>query len=206
MRKITCHCDQVFNADIPELVNLDNNPEVIARIQDGSFLACVCPSCNAELHTDLKTRFEWPSRKTNLVLIPEIERLSCLSGNLEAENDAQVVIGFAELSDRITVLSEFFDPVIIETIKYHLALKARETAGDLKLVILFDNKQDNGDLVFHIHGLKSDEMAVTKVPGKIYKTIQQDFLAHPETEPYASLRNGSWISVQNILIEDSTND
>lgn len=206
MRKLTCPCEQVFNFDFPEVVNLDSTPELIKKIEDGSFLSCVCPSCNSELHTDLKTRLEWPSKKTSIVLIPESDRAAFLSGNLPQENNAQIVIGFAELSDRIAVIAQNLDPLVIETIKYHLVLKAGETNSYSKLAILFDKIKENGDIEFHIHGLKPDEVAITIIPGHVYETIQKDIGEHPENERYVSLCNGSYLSVQNIFTDDVSND
>ena len=34
MRKLTCHCEQVFNVDLPESVNLDTNPEIVCRYRE----------------------------------------------------------------------------------------------------------------------------------------------------------------------------
>jgi len=205
MRKITCHCEQVFSVDIPDVVNLDTSEGTIEKIENGSFLACVCPACNSTLHTDLRTRFEWPSKKSNLVLIPEIERLAFMSGNLETETDAQTVIGFAELSDRISVLKENLEPLAVEAVKYHLAVKANTESPEARLTILFEKKCADGDLEFHLHGLKAGEVAVTVIPMRIYDSIIRDIAAHPDVEPYASLRNGTYLSVRNILIEDATN-
>ncbi len=205
MRKITCPCEQVFSVDIPEVVNLDTSSDTIEKIENGSFLACICPACNSVLHTDIRTRFEWPSKKTNLLLIPEIERLAFMSGNLETEADAQTVIGFAELSDRIAVLKEGLDPLAIEAVKYHLAVKAGTASPEARLTILFEKKRENGDLEFHIHGLKADEVAITVIPPRIYDNLINDIASHPDTEPYTSLCNGTYLSVQNILIEDGSN-
>jgi len=206
VRKITCPCDQVFSVDIPETVNLDSSEETIARIENGSFLSCVCPSCNSVLHTDLRTRFEWPSKKTNILLIPEMERIAFLSGNLETDPDAETVIGFAELADRVSALKDGLEPLAVEAVKYHLATKARSTSPSSQLTILYERKRENGDLEFHIHGLKTDEVAVTVIPPRVYDGIVKDIGEHPDGEPYASLRNGSYLSIQNILIEDGPND
>ncbi len=205
MRKLTCPCDQVFSVDFPESVNLDSAPETTENIKNGSFLSCICPSCNAVLHTEFNTRFEWPSKKVNIKLIPEVERVSFLSGNMKEESDVQIVIGFAELSDRISVLENNLDPLIIEAIKYHLVLKASENNPEAKIIILFEGFKKNGDLEFHIHGLKTDQVAVTLVPSTIYETLKTEAHDHPEAEPFASLVNGSYVSVQNILIEEIPN-
>jgi hypothetical protein len=206
MRKLACPCEQVFNYDFPDSVNLDSNPEIIRTIEDGSFLSCVCPACNTVLHTDLKTRIEWPSKKTNLLLIPEIDRLSYLAGSLPPEDDAQIVIGFAELADRIAVIGQNLDPLVIESIKYHLALKAGESNSEAGLTILFEKKNEKGDIEFHIHGIKPDEVALTLVPAHVYDAIRKDILENPDKEPYASLKKGPYMSVQNLLEEDTQND
>jgi hypothetical protein len=206
MRKLTCHCDQVFNVDIPDTFNLDDNPEVIAQIADGSFLSCVCPTCEAELHTDLKTRLDWPSKKASIVLIPEIDRFAYSTGMIPSETDAQVVIGFAELADRVAALQENLDPVAVETIKYHLIEKALESVPDAKITILFERRTDAGELEFHIHGIREGEVAVTKVPESLYNSIAADSKDHPDKDPYPLLKNGTYVSVKNILFEDDQNE
>jgi hypothetical protein len=203
MRKLTCHCEQVFNVDLPETVNLDSDPGIIAQIADGSFLSCVCPTCGAYLHTDLRTRLEWPSKNVKLELIPEIDRLSFLSGTIAPVDVTDVVVGFAELADRVAVIRAGLDTIAIEALKYHLAAKAMESASDIKPVILFERTTESGNLEFHIHGIKKGEVAVSIVPLKIYDALRKEFGEEPDGELFASLRNGAYVSYQNILIEDT---
>lgn len=201
MRKLTCHCEQVFNVDLPESVNLDTNPKIVADIASGAFLSCVCPSCNSVLHTDLKTRVEWPSKKATLTLIPEIDRLSYLSGSLSEGDGTTVVIGYAELADRVAVLASGLDPLAIEALKYHLAVKAQESSGGAKTSIYFERVTESGDVVFHIHGLKENEVAVMTIPASVYASVRADIKANPNDETYAALAHGNYLSYQNILIE-----
>lgn len=201
MRKLTCHCEQVFNVDLPESVDLDANPETIANIANGSFLSCVCPACNSVLHTDLKTKVEWPSKKSTLTLIPEIDRLTFLSGNLNEISGTTVVIGYAELADRVAVITNALDPVAIEALKYHLAVKAAETAQSAKTSIYFERTTESGDIVFHIHGLKENEVAVMTVPADVYRSVLADIKANPADDTYTALVRGDYLSYQNILIE-----
>lgn len=206
MRKLTCHCEQVFNVDLPEVVNLDETPGIIAQIAEGSFLTCVCPTCNGELHTDLETRLEWPSKKTALLLLPEIERLNFLAGNRTCAADCEVVIGYPELADRVAVRAEGLDPLVVETLKYHLAAKALDSGTDKKIQIFFEKRLPNGDLEFHIHGLKDGEVAITVIPSHLYESIRHDAAEHPENDLYSSIQRGAYLSYQNILIEEGDND
>lgn len=204
MRKMTCPCEQIFSVDFPEIIDLDSMPEVIGNIKNGSFLTCICPSCNAELRTEFATKFEWKSKKINLQLIPEIERLSFLGGKTDGEPDVQTVIGFAELCDRVSVLEKNLNPLTIEAIKYHLITKAQETHSNSKILIFFESQNEKNFLEFHIHGLRANEVAVTHIPMQLYDTIQKD-AQYPDKEPFSSLVNGSYISVQNILFEETQN-
>lgn len=203
MRKITCHCEQVFNVDLPESVNLDLEPGIINDISNGSFLSCVCPTCGAVLHTDLKTRIEWPSHGLTLTLIPEIERLSYLSGNYAEKIDNSVVIGYAELADRVAVVAADLDPLAVEYLKYHLAVKALESNESSKIAVYFEKRTEGGDIALHIHGIKDNEVAVFTVPSHVYEEILRDTQKKPKDETCAALTNGQYVSYQNILIENN---
>lgn len=201
MRKITCHCDQTFSVDLPETVNLDENPGIIGDIADGSFLTCICPSCKTELHTDLETDILWPSKRVNLRLIPGIDRFSFLSGKKTAPDGFQVVIGYPELADRVAVLNAGLDPLAVEALKYRLLEKASETPTENEPAVYFEKMTDGGALEFHIHGLKKDEIAVSAVPFSVYEKIQAMIAADPDNELFTALKNGSYISVQNVFSE-----
>lgn len=202
MRKLTCHCDQTFNVDLPETVDLDERKELVGSIADGSFLSCVCPRCNAVLHTDVRTLLKWQSKRVSIDLIPETDRIPFLSGSVPGAPGAEVVIGYPELADRVAVIDAGLDPLVIEAVKYHLSAKAKESSADARPLVFFEKKNAAGDLEFHIHGLKKDEIAITTVPYRVYETIAKDAAEHPDEEIFASLRNGAYLSVQNILIED----
>ncbi|MBN2812361.1 MAG: hypothetical protein JXP39_10760 [Spirochaetales bacterium] len=206
MRELTCHCDQTFSVDLPETVNLDERPEVIDAIDDGSFLSCVCPSCNAQLNTDLRTEVLWPSKHARLLLIPEADRMLFFSGKLEIPEGTQVVIGYPELADRIAALKAGLDVTAVETLKYHLAEQAEQTNPGKSVRIYFESANDSEALEFHIHGLRDDEVAVTKIPMKLYHSIRQSISNNPDDDVSKAVCNGSYISWQNILIEDNGND
>ncbi len=202
MRKITCHCEQEFSVDIPETVDLDKNPAILSDVATGTFLACVCPACNAELHLDLRTTFEWPSKGIVLTLIPELERLSLLSGAIAPRAGETFVAGYAELADRLAVLSAGLEPVAIEALKLRLLERARETNPANSPTLIFERSTESGDLVFHAHGVRDGEVAVTTVPRRIYDAILEEYGKNPDNEDFKALVNGSYISVRNVIVED----
>jgi hypothetical protein len=139
------------------------------------------------------------------MLLPELDRLSFVSKRTEVEESLSVVIGYPELADRVAVLGSGLDPLSVETLKYHLILKARESAtGEVE--IFFEKRNENGDLEFHIHGLKEGEIAITHIPYSLYESIHTEVAAHPEDEPQSCLAVGPYISVHNILIEEKPNE
>ncbi len=201
MRTITCHCDHTFEADLPETADLDRSPELVSAIADGSFLSCRCPSCGANLHTDLDTLVTWPSRNMKLALVSEVSRLAVLSGHAEVPEFFDAVVGFAELADRVAVFAAGLDPLTVETLKFHLASKALDSMPTGKPVITFEGLDDQGSLRFHIHGLRAGEVAVSAIPRSLYDSVSSEIAANPDEEPQCCLRNGPYLSVQNLELE-----
>ncbi len=206
MRKITCNCEQTFTADLPDEVDLDQSPDTVQSINEGTFLSCICPACGAELHTDLETRVVWPSRSMKLVLVPELSRFAVLSGRYEAAEGYDLVVGYAELADRVTVYRDGLDPLAVEALKFHLVQKALESSPESAPIISFEGVDADSNLVFHVHGLRDSEIAVMKVPEKLYQTVYGSVTAKPDEEPHSLLRNGAYLSVQNLAFGGSDND
>ncbi len=204
MRKITCPCEQVFKAEIPETVNLDNDKDALDKIIKGTILSCICPSCNAELNLDLPLTVSWPSRRTTIHMVPEIERLSLISGKTAMKKNTEYVVGYAELVDRVSVLRDNLEPVVVESIKLRLLEKARESVTSDRPVILYEKNTPDNDLEFHIHGLRENEVAVTRIPRHLYDSVLEHYQSNPEQEDYTALRNGGYLSVRNILLEESS--
>lgn len=203
MRKITCHCEQTFSVDLPETVNLDDNPDIIRDIADGSFLTCICPACEAELHTDLETDILWPSKNLKLKLIPEIERFSFMSGKKKIPEGFQLVIGYPELADRTAVVNANLDPLVMEALKYHLLEKAAEMSPEGEPSVYFEKLTDSGALEFHMYGIKKDEVALSVIPPTLYEKVKAMADSEPDGELFSALRNGPYISVQNVFSENN---
>jgi len=203
VRKITCPCEQTFKADIPETVNLDKDKDCLDKLMDGTLLSCICPTCNTELNLDIPLTVFWPSRKATIMMIPEMERLALVSGKVPAKKNADYVVGYAELVDRVAVLRDGFEPVVIEALKYRLLQKAEESKPRTSPVVLYEKRDEAGDLEFHIHGIRENEVAVTHIPSHLYDSVLADWKADSDREDYTALKNGAYLSVRNILLEDS---
>lgn len=201
MRSIKCHCEHVFEADLPEIVDLDKEPDLVQKIISGSFLGTVCPACGTNLHPELKTRIDWPSRSVHFELIPELERTSFMAGTTEHAADCTPVIGYPELADRIAVINANLDPMTVEALKFMLLQHADSDSQSSQPIAIFEGRPQAEVLEFHIHGIKKDEVAVSRVPYSLYEKVYADIQEHPEKEPYIFLKNQSYISIQNICFE-----
>lgn len=202
MRTIICNCEQKFNVDLPETINLDLDPQLIKEIQDGSFLTCICPTCGSTIKTDLKTTILWPSKNITILLIPENER----NMFLDIQNmQTQYVIGYPELVERIAVFSSDLNPLYIEALKYYLYVQANESTQNQDITIFFNSLNQEKELLFYVYGMKENEIAVTKVPMRFYESIKSSAPESSKKELFESLIYNNYISINNILFEDNNN-
>jgi hypothetical protein len=86
----------------------------------------------------------------------------------------------------------------VEALKYYLYLKAEESFPDQEALIWY-HSFDSGGIEFHIHGIKAEEVAVTKVPGELYEKTLSEFRRNPRGGVFSDLRVGSYLSVLNTM-------
>ena len=197
MRILTCNCDHTFEADLNDLVNLDEEPQQLIALASGNFMSAICPACATILKPEFPLTLVWPSHRIEYFVIPEWD-------SVEPENsgtypkDIEILVGYPELADRIAVIQANLDPVAVEALKYYLLLKASEAAPDASAIVWFHSRTDEY-LEFHLHGLREGEAAITRIPSSVYDRTLADYSAHPDSEPFISLRKGSYLSVRNLM-------
>jgi hypothetical protein len=207
-KKIACFCENTFVADVPEEINLDADPHYIEDIVAGNFLNFTCTSCGKRLKPEFPLTVRWPAKNAVLEALPELDRgefyrrakTDKKSGD-KSSQQTETVIGYPELSERVAVLRDGLSPDAVEAIKYYLFMKADEAYPDADLSIWYQGK-DAAALVFHLHGIKKDEVAVMKAPLAIYEKTLADFERDPAAEPFSLLRYKGYCSIQNELRPD----
>jgi hypothetical protein len=182
--------------EYPEEIDLDARPEYLDEIMDGSFMNFTCTSCGNKHKPEVPITVVGPSRGVRLEAIPELDRGEFYRKK-SGQGNAETVIGYPEMADRIAVFRDGFDPLVIEAIKYYLLLKAEESYPDKEVNIWYQN-QSPGFLELHLHGFNEDEIAVTRVPMTVYEKTAQDYKKNPKGELFKALRSGSYLSVQNM--------
>jgi hypothetical protein len=197
-RELTCHCGETVEADFPEEVDISSMPETIEEILNGSFLSVTCGSCGELLKPEFSTHIYDSGGRLNLYYLPELERTRYLAGKVETDAD-RVAIGFPELREKILMFSRGLDDRAVEILKFMLLEKIEDPdQADITLVEL----SERDELVFHIEGIKEDEVGVSKVPMDLYNKIWNSLDERLQEEPFSSIAEGQYVSIHKISIED----
>ena len=198
MRKVTCMCETSIEADLPEEIDLDAEPGRIDEILSGTFFQVSCPNCGNILKPELSVRLRSRKRGMDVQVLPELERLSFHLGEVTVPKGAELLIGYAELFERARMLTDDLDPTAMEIIKYYLLLKAEEGAPEsAELSVAYAGLQEGtGKLVFHIGGIKEDEIAVLPIGRDYYDRILKDIPATVKKEPFDAMFAGPYRSIR----------
>ncbi|MDR0387108.1 MAG: CpXC domain-containing protein [Treponema sp.] len=202
-RDIPCLCENTFTVEVPEEINLDEQLLYLDAILDGTFMSFVCSICGKTHKPEFPVKVLWPSRNLVMEVLPQEERAFFFrrkKKNRKAD-EAETVIGYDELADRLAVIRDGLEPVVIEALKYYFHLKAGEFCPDTETGVRYRRKNAGG-LEFHLYGLRRDSVAITNVPLEMYEKTLAEFKRRPKGEPFASLRFGSCLSAQNMMLPE----
>lgn len=202
MRSITCFCEHTFDADLPEEIDLDREPAWLESIISGDFFKITCPNCGKVLKPDLETRLRYPSKKLDLVLIPELERTTFYRGQYKLPAGVECVIGFPELQDRVRAVRDGFDYRAVEIMKHVYLTKAEESDPDADASVYYRGKEADGALCFHVFGLSSGKVAVVKAPLGMYELVLRELPERMKTEPYSIILQPPYVSVKRFDMVD----
>ncbi|MDR0496924.1 MAG: CpXC domain-containing protein [Treponema sp.] len=197
-QKINCFCDNSFEIEIPEEINLDSNKEYMEEIQNGSFFSFICPGCGKKHKPEFPISILWLSKNLRFEVLPELDRGEFYRRKKQPAADIpmETIIGYPEMSDRLAIIRDGYEPVAIEAIKYFLQLKAEEQYPEDEIAIwYFGTTEDT--IEFHIHGIKANEVAVMKVPLSLYQKTLDDYKENPKKEIFSVLRVRNYLSVKN---------
>ncbi|MCX7025685.1 MAG: CpXC domain-containing protein [Spirochaetes bacterium] len=195
MKSITCLCEKTIDADLPDEVDLDANPGERATIMEGTFFTVVCPSCGTVLKPELPVRIRSASLCIDVFVLPESERASCYAGAAAVPSACDILIGYDELVERVSLASEGLEPFPIEVLKYFLLRRAMESSPDADISVRYHGMEE-GKLVFHIIGMKEGETGIIRVPSETYSEIAADQASYRSKPPYDLIARGPYRSVR----------
>jgi hypothetical protein len=198
---VTCLCGKNFSIDIEEEINLDDSQDQLEKICNGTFMSFDCPECGKKHKPEYSINLLWKSKKIKFEVLPELERGEFYRRKKDKPS-FETIIGYPEMADRLTVIKDDLEPVVIETIKSYLLAKAEETYPDKEINAWYITKTPKG-IEFHLDGIKQDEVAVMIVPYEIYEKTQADYKKRPKNDIFTSLRCRTYLSVQNLYRHDA---
>jgi hypothetical protein len=194
MRTIPCHCENPVELDLPEVIDLSADPGCYDKILDGSFQSITCPHCGSLLKPEVEVRLTDPANHLDLFFIPETRRGDFINGRVKTQAPA-VVIGYPELVERIRLVKSAVDPGAVEILKYFLKKKL---ANDD--VNVFFTQIEGDFLLFQVLGLKQDEVAVTRLPVKVYEDTLASLDKKKDDELFKTILNPPYVSVNKVSI------
>jgi hypothetical protein len=190
-------CETVFDADLPEDVDIDSAPDTFNAILKGDFLSVRCPNCGTHLKPELRVRLFSKRTKLDLVVVPELERMSLYLGKAGIPDGAEAVVGYTELFERVKMLSDDLDPETIEILKYFLLQKAEEQAPEADISVAYAGKKD-GKLSFHLSGLKEGQVAVLPIDPSTYAKTLADKPRSLREAPFDRIFKGPYRSIRML--------
>ena len=200
---IQCLCEHQFSIKKRAEFDIDQEPGVIEQIKNGTFNSFTCPKCTSLVRPDMPIVLKWASKNQILSFIPEKNRLACVSfcaNGLANDGEKPMfeagqtpVIGYMELNDRINVIGDGLNIVVIEALKYIVSSESGKSGLEL-----YYNSNDGEKIEFTVRGLKQDEIGLIKVPFNLYKSIEADYQKDPNNPLFESLHIGAYIFHTNI--------
>jgi len=196
-KTINCLCGSSFSIETEEEFDLDQDPQTLEKIFYGTFMSYDCPYCEKKHKPEYKITLLWKSKNLKMEVIPELDRGEFYR-NKKASSQFETVIGFPEMADRLAVIKDSLEPIVIETLKSYLLAKAEENYPDNEINVWYHAKGPSG-IEFHLDGIRAEEVAVMRIPQEMYDRTYDDYKKHPKKDIYTSLRVRSYLSIQNIL-------
>jgi hypothetical protein len=197
MRKVTCKCECSFDADLPEAIDIDAEVGTLEAILSGEFLETTCPNCGERLRPELEIRLGSKKRGLDLVVLPELERMTLYRGAASIPKGATVLVGYRELYERARVIADGLDAEAIEIMKYWLELKAEEQSPSGDIAVSYAGIKE-GKLVFHVSGLKEGEVAVLAIGRQTYDKTLADKAKTLRESPFDRMLKGPYKSVRAL--------
>jgi hypothetical protein len=200
-RRIVCFCEHSFDADIPDSVNLGEQPEVEQAIISGEFLNVHCPNCGKVLKPEFPVLIEDPQAENTIFFVPELDRSQfyrgALSYSLREAN--RVAIGYEELVEKFLLKRHNLDDRVMEIVKYYLLSKIMEDdQGDKEIRVLF-SRQEEDTAFFNVLGLKENEVGILKVPMATVHKVETQMEDRKHTEPFSEILKTPYVSINNLL-------
>jgi len=200
-KNISCFCGNNILIDYEEEIDLDKKPEILTDILNGAFMSYKCAYCDKKNKPEYPVNITWKSKKFKMRVLPELER-GDFYRNKKENYQFETIISYPEMADRLAVINDGLEPVVIETLKSFLLDKAAENYPDKDINAWYYSNSSDG-IEFHLDGIRPGEVAVMRIPQELYDKFLKDYKKNPKSGIFPQLRVRSYLSVQNLLRPDA---
>ena len=202
---IPCLCGKPSEFEYDETAVLDKKTE--DDIISGSFMTSECKNCGTTLKPDFSVRFTNKDKKIDILYIPEKDRDDYLRGKSSYiyKKPERAVIGYHELAEKIKVMRENLNDMVIECVKYYILSKIEnDNKPENEVMIYFNSIQDN-KLIFEIHGLHPDEIGLLPIERSFYDLNAEKLDEHLAEEPFKTFLKPPYVSLMKVYREYEDN-
>jgi hypothetical protein len=201
-RRIACFCEATFDVELPTAADMSADPEIGQLILDGSFMAVTCPACGRRLTPEFPFRLAGVKGVSEIFMVPEADRVAYDRGTLgyATGSPGRIVVGFPELAEKVLIAGLGLDDRVIEIMKYYLltgSAGSEEEVADKEIGILYRGRE-GGRHLFHIVGLKEDEVGVARLAEELYTRIASDVETRVTEDPFQDFCVPPWVSLRRI--------
>ena len=199
-RTITCICENQFEVEVPDKIDLTKDSNMVETIQSGHFLEYACPKCGKVLKPEFPLQVIDEKNGIDIFFIPELDRGNYFRKKLEYDigKPKRIVIGYPELLEKLLLQNEGIDDKAIELLKYYIIRKAL-SEGVKSVPKIYVVAVENSKLKFQIEGIKKDSVGITWIELSTYKKALKDMKKRLDSTlksvlepPYVSVRKLEW--------------
>jgi hypothetical protein len=230
MRTIECNCEKNFEVDIPDIFDLDQEPQRLEEIINGSFLTFKCPHCDSIIKPELPFEVIRKSKKFHLFFVPEQDRSKVRAGEITVNTDnpdglaVRLVIGYFEFVEKLNMLEMDLNDLAIEVLKYHILTKAvslesdveedeqtrqpgeatdkkEETGTEADAIYVYFREKKANQLIFHIHNLRPDDVAIIKLNLEVYEKSLKNLEQTLRKDPFKEILSLPYVSINKLYME-----
>ena len=203
-RRIACFCEKVFEADLPDAIDLAERPEAADEVLRGEFMAVTCPACGKRLTPEFPCRFTGVTAGTQgtleVALVPEADRVTYLAGHMDREVTTadRVVIGVPELAEKLAIFRAGLDDRVVEMLKFLLVTRPATAAAPGAEVTVTFQRMDGDRLVFHVAGLREGEVAVARLDRPLHDRMLADLAERLTEDPWKDFCTPPYVSMRRV--------
>jgi len=201
VKTIICHCDTAIQLDVPDELDLDTDAASFSAMADGSFLSTVCKNCGATLRPELALRVKMASKGLDAFVVPELERLGVYRGKTDAPRGVEILVGYAELFERVRILRDGLNPMALEVVRYVLLGKAEESMPDGEPSVRYHGLE-GGKLGFHVLGSADGNTGVVALPRPAYDQVLADLSSTAKKAPFSEVFKGQYRSIKKLAFSE----